>query len=151
MTRIVVFYLVQLMVSAYAIRRGGAPERTVAVLMIIAAAASSVVSVLSAQHYQAVITGLLTIDAALFVALCTVVVFADRFWPIWMAALQLLALAVHGARAYDPAIVPLVYAWSVGQIAYPMLAMLAFGTARHRRREQISGAKPGWRRHERDR
>src|SRR3546814_4609403 len=56
--------------------------------------------------------------------------FADRFWPMWLAAFQLVAVASHGASAYNPGILPVAYWWIVGKISYPMIAILVIGTLR---------------------
>ena len=88
--------------------------------------------------------GGLTIDLAFLASLIVIAVRADRFWPLWLAALQLVAIGVHGVRAYDPHILPIVYARIVGEIAYPMLALLVIGTVRHHSRALRFGGERDW-------
>lgn len=144
MVRIAVFYVTLIVLVAFALRRGGAPERTVAWMMFAAAVATSLAALLPGIGFAHVPLGVLAIDLGLLAGLCAVVVYADRYWPIWIAALQFLAIAIHGVRAYDPKLVPLVYAWAIGEIAYPMFALLAIGVVRHKRREALNGPERGW-------
>jgi len=84
--------------------------------------------------YQQVVRPLLVIDLAMFVGLLAIALAADRYWPLYTAALQLLAVALHGVRAYDPVILPDVYARLGGELVYPLLLALVLGTRRHVRR-----------------
>lgn len=128
-----------LLVSAYAQRRGGVPEKLAATAMIIATAGTFWVG-LSNPSYRGVQWEMLSIDIGLFLALSILAGAADRFWPIWLAAFQLVAVAAHGVSAYNPSILPVAYWWIVGKISYPMLAILAIGTMRHHLRE-LSGLR----------
>src|SRR3546814_5986569 len=63
---------------------------------------------------------------------------------MWLAAFQLVAVAAHGASAYNPGILPVAYWWIVGKISYPMIAILVIGTLRHDRRKRLGGPEFGW-------
>jgi len=140
---VVVFNCLLVSCAAYAFVRGGAPEKVVAAAFIVAAAASY--AVIPAQgRFHGLEFGLLSIDAGLLVVLVAVALSANRFWPIWIASLQLFALLVHVARAYQEDVLPIVYFAVISRIAYPMLAMLAIGTACHFRRVRRYGADPDW-------
>src|SRR3546814_4852591 len=69
---------------------------------------------------------------------------------MWLAAFQLVAVAAHGASAYNPGILPGAYWCVVGKISYPMIAILVIGTLRHDRRKRLGGPEFGWT-HERHR
>lgn len=141
MLRIVIFELLQLGVSAFAIRRGGTPERIVGWLLLIAAASSLAVGA-PGNRPHAVSIPHLGIDLALFIGLLAVALRANRFWPYWLAAFELLAIGAHGARAIDPTLVPIVYSRMIGQVAYPMCFALALGTWHYVRRARFEGAAP---------
>lgn len=115
----------------YAWRRGGGPERATALLVIGATAATVILPQASFRH---VVIELLLIDLLLLGGLICVALIADRFWPMYFAAVHLLSVAAHGVRAYDPLILPDVYARVGGELAYLTLAILAVGTWRHGRR-----------------
>jgi hypothetical protein len=58
--------------------------------------------------------------------------------------MHLIAIAVHFAKAYQPFLLPWIYAVAVGQLAYAMLALLLVGTIRHQHRRHAAGADPDW-------
>lgn len=130
---IMAFMILLFLVAAYAQWRGGAPERIAAICLVLAMIGTFWAG-LSNPSYRGVQWDMLLIDFALLLALSILAGAADRFWPIWLAAFQLVAVAAHGVTAYNPEILPVAYWWIVGKIAYPMVAILAIGTRRHHRR-----------------
>lgn len=144
MTRILLFCVAQVLVSGYALWRGGKPERLVGSVLLIAMIATALMPVAPGRSYYMLHLPLLAIDLLLLSALTAVALRANRFWPLWLAALQLVAIGVHGVRAYDPHILPIVYARIVGEIAYPMLALLVIGTVRHHSRALRLGGERDW-------
>ncbi|MEG3088387.1 hypothetical protein [Sphingomonas sp. PB4P5] len=130
--------------ALYAFVRGGAPERVVAVAFIAAATASFAARPLADARYQDTEFGLLLIDVALLAVLVAVALWANRFWPIWIAAFQLFALLVHIAMLYQQDVLPIVYFVVISRIAYPMLLMLMVGTTLHFQRLKRHGADPDW-------
>ncbi|WP_156361775.1 hypothetical protein [Sphingomonas sp. Leaf343] len=144
MLHIVVFNVVLIAVVAFAVWGGGAPERIVAGLMFVANAATALLPYDPGSTFLWLDWSGFGVDALLFVAFTAVALRADRYWPIWLAALQLVAVAIHLVRIVDRALVPLVYAWSIGQIAYPLMALLVAGTVRHRQRLRDFGDDPSW-------
>jgi hypothetical protein len=141
---IVAFNLLQLAVSGHALLRGGGPERTVALLLLVAAGATLATPMVPGVSYFTLFVAVLWIDLALFVALAAVSAVANRFWPIWMAALQLFAIATHLARAYDPSFWAAAYWLVTTKTAYPMLLLLYIGTVRHRRRLALGLPERSW-------
>ncbi|KQN28847.1 hypothetical protein ASE88_07485 [Sphingomonas sp. Leaf38] len=141
---ILIYYAVALATCSFAFRHGGMPERAVAVAFLLAAIGSSMLAFTARPAFRSVDGALLSVDLVLLAGLVAVALFANRFWPIWISALHLLAIAVHGVRAYDPSLVPWMYAAAISKIAYPMLALLVAGTERHRRRKSSYGIDPDW-------
>ena len=144
MIHILIYYAAALASCWFAVRYGGVPERIVAVAFLLAAVGSSALAFAGRPAFRSVDGALLSVDLALLAGLVAVALFANRFWPIWISALHLLAIAVHGVRAYDPSLVPWMYAAAISKIAYPMLALLVAGTERHRRRRSRHGVDPDW-------
>lgn len=112
--------------------------------MAIATAATSLANADAALPFRHVQWRLVWIDATLFAALLVIALRANRFWPLWVAAIQCLALAAHAARAFDPQILPMAYWWILGKLSYPMLVLLAMGIERHHRRRRGGQTDPAW-------
>lgn len=107
-----------------ALWRGGWPERSAAVAVFAAAAATPLVqsSVFTSPEY-----GILAVDLLLLGWLGLLALATDRFWPLWATGFHLVGTIIHVARMVDATIVQPAYA--TGQIfwSYPVLAALAAG------------------------
>jgi hypothetical protein len=69
---------------------------------------------------------------------------SDRFWPLWVAGLQLVTSFAHFLKALDPGLVPQAYGAAVRFWSYPILIILAVATWRgHRRRAVAAEANDG--------
>ena len=141
---ILVFNLVQAVVCIYAFVRGGMPERVTAVLLLVAGGATYLVPFDPQRGWADLRVPILLIDLALLCGLASIATFANRYWPIWISSLHLIAIAVHGIRVINPDFVPWMYGVAVGKIAYPMLLMLLIGTRRHRQRQLAFGSDRDW-------
>jgi len=144
MLRLYLFIFLQLTASIYALVRGGAPERIVGGLMLIAFAASMLLQSQFPVRFHGVELGIFIVDCALLAALLAVALRAERFWPIWMTGLQAVAVAAHLAKMVNPMVIPWAYAAMLAFWSYPMMALLVAGTWRHRRRMAVLGADRSW-------
>lgn len=140
---ILVFNLIQVLICGYAVWRGGQPERVVAVLLLVAAGLTYALPVVP-REFDQLHWRVMAIDLVLLGALVGVALYAARFWPLWLAAVHLIAIAVHGAKAYRPMLLPWMYAVAVSQVAYIMLGLLLVGTIRHQQRRAAVGIDPDW-------
>ena len=139
---------------SYAIWRGATPERIGVAVMI----SGSVLSVIAARGSQWLVgrTGLMIVDGLVLVAFLVLVLKSNRFWPIWVSALQLIAVATHIAMAISPSpavsadwpqLRPLLQAYAIAQgfWAYPMLGLIVFAAYRqhrlHRRASPLSKSR----------
>ena len=141
---VIIFNLCLVAVCGYALVRGGAPERIVAALLLLAAGATYVAQAQDSLVFHDVEFDILLIDLALLAGLVLVALHADRFWPLWMIGFHGVTVMVHAAKAFQPDLVPLMYGMAVGKLAYPVLAILAIGTWRHRTRARRFGADRSW-------
>lgn len=144
MIHIYVFYAVQALICLFAFVSGGRPERLAALLLLLAALGNAALPNHPGVSFHMVEGPAALIDLVLMASLVALSVRANRFWPLWLAALQLLAIAIHGVKAFEPVLVPWMYAGAAGKIAYPMMAVLMMGVWRHRRRIAEFGADPDW-------
>ncbi|HEV2570021.1 hypothetical protein [Sphingomonas sp.] len=143
MERVIFFNLLLLLASGYAVWRGGAPERIVGVSLLLAGLLTRLAYQPFAVRFVAVDWGVLAIDLALLAILLAVALYADRFWPLWLAAFHALGTGAHLVRGLDYRIEPVAYAILLAAWSYPMILLLVIGTARHARRKR-DGPERDW-------
>jgi hypothetical protein len=69
----------------------------------------------------------------------TVALRSKRFWPLWVAGLQLTTSIGHLLKGVDQDLLPRAYGAALQFWSYPILLILAVGTYRcHRRRIQAA-------------
>jgi hypothetical protein len=73
----------------------------------------------------------MTVDVLAFIAFVALAYRSKKFWPIWAAASQLVAVLTHWAIALDPSVVRTIYATAQPFWAFPVIAALAIGTRAH--------------------
>ncbi len=144
MTHVMLFNLLLLVACGYAFWAGGAPERWTALVFVAGAVATSMLPFQQQFSYHSVFWPLLSVDAAMLIGLIGIAVRANRFWPLYVSALHLITIAIHGVKAFEPSLVPWMYAGASSKIAYPMLALLAVGALRHRHRLARFGSDRDW-------
>jgi hypothetical protein len=134
-----VLYLVALASTvAYALLKGGAEERSGAITILVAALLTQVVAVVGPggtmePGWFGPEIGVMVTDAAVFIAFVAIAYRSTKFWPIWAAASQLVAVLTHLAVIIDPSMVPMVYTTAQPFWAIPVIAALGLGTRAHQR------------------
>ena len=145
MTSVPFFLVFFAVVVAFAMLRGGGPERMTAVTYTAALAATASVGFLRVPgNYRVVPTGLFMTDAALLIALSLIAIRANRWWVIPAAGGQLVTVLVHTGKLLDPAMIPNSYEFLTDFWSWPMVALLAWGTWAHRRRLREGIIVPDW-------
>ena len=121
----------------YALWRGRSDERIVALVCIAATAASRLAFSPLSVRYSGVEIGLLLIDLAVLAVFVFVALRSPRFWPLWIAGLQLTTSMAHLMKAIDESLLPIAYGAAIALWSYPILIILAIGTWRgHKRRQR---------------
>ena len=88
-------------------------------------------------------TGLLLIDLGVLAAYNVVALKSPRFWPLWVAGLQLTESTSHVMKAIDERLLPMAYGAAIALWSYPILIILALGTWRgHKRRMRAESLQP---------
>jgi len=142
--RLILFIAIWLGCCGYALWRGGPPERLAAVIFLAAALASAALQSPEGARFKAIDPGVLTVDIAVLAGLMVLALFADRFWPLWMSAMQAVSVLSHLAIATNPDVIPWAY-WRAATLwSYPMLLLLAGASWAHRRRLLAAGSDPSW-------
>jgi hypothetical protein len=139
----VLFDILLVVACLYALVRGGAPERLVALMLVAAFYASIRVTAPYPYGFHHVEVGLFLVDLALFAALYLLSLFSTRFWPIWMTAMQGLSLLAH-VMALTPQPSAFGYQALEEFWAIPQLILLIVATYRHRRRLARNGTDTSW-------
>jgi hypothetical protein len=131
------FWALLLISCGYALWRGRKYEQLSALIFI----GASVVSVLARagtqRPYLGVEAGDLIIDTLVLIALIVIALRSDRFWPLWVAGLQLTISMSHFLKAIHPGLMPLAYAAAERFWSYPTLIILFVGAWRQHRRTRL--------------
>ena len=136
-----IYWAILFLVCGYAFWRGSRDERIVAAVCLIA----SIISLLSLTRwhgrYSDVEIGLLAVDMATLTMFVAVALHSDRFWPLWVAGLQLTTSMGHLLKAMESDLLPVAYGAALRMWSYPILLILLIGTWRGRQR-QLREASP---------
>lgn len=137
-------YLV-LLVSCclYALARGGTPERAAVGILVSAVAASAITPSTGLHRFFQLELGMLMVDTCLFLAMTALALKAQRYWPMWLAAVKLNTVITH-LLILSPSLMPWSYAVANAAWSYPSPLLIAIGAARHRQRLKLYGVDPAW-------
>lgn len=117
-------------ISLLAIARGGAPERWVALILLLTAL-GDLAFVLTAGQLVSRDIRILVLDCALAIAITIIALHAERYWPMLIAAFLIvgaeLQIGVWLAPVHEQQVFKVAHAAS----AYPVLLTLLVGTLRH--------------------
>jgi hypothetical protein len=128
-------------------RWGGGPERALAAILVWFRVADWTYHGIFQTSLQLADIDLahFVIDAIACAAAFAVALYANRIYPLWFAAVQLLVVFAHLARELAMDIHPLVYAAGFMAPSYLQIIILGAGIWLHRRRERKHGPYRAWR------
>lgn len=127
------YYVILFAVCAYAFLRGRADERIAAATCVAATFATNVVYN-PPGAFSGIEFGVLAVDGATFAAFTYLALRSDRFWPLWVAGLQLTTLVAHALKAVELDLMPQAYAAAARFWVYPIFLIIVVGTFRNHRR-----------------
>jgi hypothetical protein len=131
------YFAVLFLVCGYAYFRGRRDERFAATVCVVASITSTVALSPLTGRYSHVENGVFLIDGLTLVAFTLLALRSDRFWPLWIAGLQLTTLVSHALKAVQLDLMPHAYAAASRFWVYPIFLTIIVGTWRgHRRRLQ---------------
>lgn len=133
-------FLLSLVVYA-AYRHGRSPERWAALICVVGTA----LTVLARHRMPDPLARFdevsFLIDVGVFLGFVTIALRSTRFWPIWVAGLQLTGTTVHLLKLLNPDLMRFVVAAALAFWSYPILLLIGLGALRTRTIERWRGMR----------
>lgn len=96
-------------------------------------------------EYHDIIIGHFVIDLGTFIALVPLAMRANRIYPIWLLAAQIISLLMHFQRELIPGIAPTAYFVLTHGPSWVQVVALTIGMVSHRRRTARFNSYRSWR------
>jgi hypothetical protein len=128
------FRVLLALVALYALLRGHRDERQAVAILVIGVIATELVLPPVRERFGTIEIKLMLVDLAVFCGFLWVALRSERFWPLWVAGLQLTSILGHILKAVDSDLFSRAYAAALVFWFYPMLLILAIGTWRSHKR-----------------
>jgi hypothetical protein len=123
---------------SYAWLRGRTDERITAATCLVATVASF--ALVTQLRFAELEVGVLAVDLAALGVFVGVALRSERFWPLWVSGLQLTSSVTHLLKLVEPNLMPFAYSAAEAVWSYPILIILAIGTWRVKRYQQLPSA-----------
>lgn len=130
--RQILFLLLLIAVVALCWWRGRSDERWAAGACVVATILSWIVVEISDRSVGQFNQTLLLVDAGVFAVFAAIALRSTRFWPLWVAAFQLIATVVHLLKLLDPQLMGFVFRVAIVFWSYPILILIGAGAVRTR-------------------
>lgn len=144
---VIVLYQGAILATVYfALRKGDEPEQLTALVLATAALADQLNhGLFGMPNFILLNPGHLVIDSWLLVVMVWMALYANRGWPLWVGALQIIAVAGHLAKLLDVSAIRRGYWAMIAVPGYIQLVVLWLGLFAHVRRVRRIGAYAAWR------
>jgi hypothetical protein len=119
-----VFWMLLFVVCAFAVLRGRADERIAAGACTLATLTTHFLIGPMRLSYASVEPGLLALDVGMLATFVLLALRSPRFWPLWVAGLQLTMSMGHLLKAIDARLLPRAYAAALVFWSYPILFII---------------------------
>jgi hypothetical protein len=124
--------------------RGGTPERLGSTILALGSAATVAALSTPATVYMSMESGVFLVDVMCSAAFLALALRSNRYWPLWIAGLQLIGTTAHAVKLVYPDVIPRAYAFVTVFWSYPMLLLIVLGTFRHQQRLTKFGVDRSW-------
>lgn len=139
--RVAFYFLLLAGVSLYALAKGGRDERLAIAICVTASLGSLAIMLPEDVDYRDLQPLVAFIDSAVLFGFVWLALRSDRFWPLWIAGLQLTSTTGHLLKALNPEMVSVAYSASLAIWSYLNLLILAIAIWRRQRRRR-AGLQP---------
>jgi hypothetical protein len=129
-----IFLTLLVLSCGYGLWRGDRDVRIVAAACVLATLATHFAVAPLRERYASVEEGLMLIDGLMLLVFVAVALRSNRFWPLWVAGLQLTTSVAHLLKGLHLELLPKAYGAALAFWSYPILLILVIGTYRHQRR-----------------
>ncbi|MBV9843091.1 MAG: hypothetical protein JOY99_16425 [Sphingomonadaceae bacterium] len=144
MTHLIVSRGLLLICCGYALLRGGAPERIIAAAYLVSVPATVYALGPLIGRFRGFELGAFLIDFALFIIFVAIALRADRYWTLWVSAMQASSLLGYFLGLLGTSKLNLASAILVQMWFYPIMVTLGIATFRHRLRKRRYGIDSSW-------
>ena len=144
MSRIDFFLSLMAAVCIYSAIKGGQPERRVVAIFAVGFVMSIIATAPANEMYMHPEVGVMLVDITMLAGFTMLTLSAERYWTIWICAMQVIQVLSHIPKMIIPELLPQAYYIIVAFWAYPMLLTLAIGTYRHQQRLRQFGVDRSW-------
>jgi hypothetical protein len=128
------FRVLLALVALYAFWRGKRDERMIGIILVVGVIATHLAWSPVQERFAGLETEVMAVDGLVFVGFLWVALQSERFWPLWIAGLQLTTILGHFLKALDTSMFPRAYGAALMFWGYPIVLILAVGTWRSHRR-----------------
>ncbi len=130
MIRVAIFYLLLTAVSLLAWRRGRQDERLAAATCVAGTLLTVAVSEEVARRFGSFNIAAFVIDLVILLVFLGIALRSTRFWPMWVAGLQLVTTSVHLIRLLNDGLMSFVFGTALAMWSYPILLLIGIGAWR---------------------
>lgn len=137
------YHILLIAVCGYAFSQGQRDERLAAAICIVATVATRLLLAPLTSRYSTLEAGVFVVDLAVLAGFTFIALRSHRFWPLWVAGLQLTTILAHALKAVDFSLVPQIYAAAARFWVYPIFMIIVIGTWRSQRRPEAQAPPIG--------
>jgi hypothetical protein len=140
--RLLLYYSLLMAVVLLAFVRGRRDEQMAALTCVVGTALTVAVSHILQDRFTRFDAAAFGIDVLVLAAFLFIALRSDRFWPLWVSGLQLVATTVHLLKILDPGLMQFVFAAALAFWSYPILLFIGVGAWRTRTIERWRALTP---------
>jgi hypothetical protein len=130
MLRVVFFYLLLASVVILATWRGRRDERLAAAICVIGTALTVYAGDALPVRFKTFDQLAFLIDLGVFFGFLAIALRSERYWPLWVAGLQLTAITIHPMMVISPDMPAKVFGAALALWSYPILILIGIGAWR---------------------